>query len=78
MASSILSGAQPFSLQSDTGVHWNANASSSTAGLGAANQGYKKHITGSVERSMRNPPQSYDAITGGRSTPDYSKAYGNS
>ena len=64
MSASILQSQQAFSLPSDPGVHWNANAASSTPGANAN------------ERGPNTPPRSYDAATGGRSDVDYGAVYG--
>lgn len=74
MAASILSNSQPFHLQSDPGVHWNANASSSLPG--GRTMGIKRHASAPIERTANSLPQSYDAATGGRSTVNYDAVYG--
>ena len=77
MSNSILSSAQPFHLNSDTGVHWNANAASSTPGATANAVGLKQHARGIIPRGPQEPPRSYDAATGGRSEVDYGAVYGS-
>jgi len=76
MSASILQSQQAFSLPSDPGVHWNANAASSTPGANANSVGLKSHARGVIERGPNTPPRSYDAATGGRSDVDYGAVYG--
>jgi hypothetical protein len=88
MSASILSGSQPFSLQSDPGVDWankpggfqsdpgvkwDANASTSLAG--GRTMGLKRHASADIARNANSLPQSYDAATGGRSTINYDAVY---
>lgn len=76
MSSTILSNSQPFSLPSDPGVKWNANASTSLPGATANSSGIKSHQRGVISRGPMEPPRSYDAATGGKSEVDYGAVYG--
>jgi hypothetical protein len=77
MSASILQSQQPFSLPSDPGVHWNANAASSTPGATQNSIGLKSHARGVIQRGPSEPPRSYDAATGGKSEVDYGAVYGS-
>jgi hypothetical protein len=78
MSQSALSQQQPFHLDSDPGVRWNANAAKSTPGATANSVGLKQHARGIIERGPEEAPHSYDAATGGKSEVDYGVIYGNS
>jgi hypothetical protein len=77
MASTILQSQQSFSLPSDTGVRWNANAATSLPGATQSSSGAKQHARGVIQRGPAEPPRSYDAATGGKSEIDYGAVYGN-